>query len=87
MTEAKELERLGTDAVRRLRINKLKEGHPFMISSKDLPIDQCYFEYANGKIILVSFTSGSHDFTTLRELTDQESAALRYKHELDYVTT
>jgi hypothetical protein len=58
-----------------------------MINSKNLPSDQCYLEYANGKIILVSFSSGSQDFKTIRELTDRESAVLRSKFELDDVTT
>jgi hypothetical protein len=86
MTEVKKLEQLGTNAVKRLRIEKLKNGNPFMINSKDLPIDQCYLEYANGKIVLVSFSSGSHDFIKIRELTNQESSALRYKFELDDIS-
>jgi hypothetical protein len=82
-----ELEQLGTNAVRELRINKFKSGNPFLINSKDLPSNQCYLEYANGKIILSSFSSGSHDFVTIRELTDRESATLRSKLELDYIPT
>ncbi len=86
MTESNELEQFGTKAVRRLRIEKLKSGHPFMINFKDLPSNQCYLEYTNGKIILVSLSSGSHNFKKIRELTDQESATLRYNLELDDVT-
>lgn len=84
--ETKELERLGTEAVKKLRLTKLKRGNPFMINSKQLPSNQCYLEYATGKIVLVSFTSGSHDFTVIRELTHQESTALRHKLQLDLLT-
>jgi hypothetical protein len=86
MLKTEDLERIGTNAVRELRINKFKNGNPFLINSKDLPSNQCYLEYANGKIILASFSSGSHDFVIIRELTDQESMALRAKLELDYIS-
>lgn len=86
MLNMEELEQLGTNAVKELRINKFKSGNPFLINSKDLPSDQCYLEYGSGKIILASFSSGSHDFVTIRELTDRESVALRAKLELDYIS-
>ncbi len=85
MLKMEELEQLGSNAVRQLRINKFKNGNPFMINSKDLPIDQFYLEYPTGKIILASFSSGSHDFITIRELTDHESEALRHKLDLDAI--
>jgi hypothetical protein len=85
MTEIKELEKVGATAVRRLRMKKLKQGNPFMINLKELPSGQCYLEYPNGKISLVTFASGSSDFVTLHELTDQERTILRSQLDLDYV--
>ncbi len=85
MIGVNELGRVGTEAVKRLRINKLKHGEPFMINSKELPIDQCYLEYPNGKILLATFSSESRDFIILRELTIEESKSLRSRLELDYV--
>jgi hypothetical protein len=39
MKQLQEIEKTGNAAVRKLRINKLKKGHPFMINSKDLPLE------------------------------------------------
>lgn len=47
------IEKSGTDAVRALRILKLENGLPFMINDPELPSNQCYLEYPDGKIILV----------------------------------
>jgi hydrogenase maturation factor HypF (carbamoyltransferase family) len=38
------IEKKGNDAVQRLRLQKLRSGHPFMINAKDLESNQCYLE-------------------------------------------
>lgn len=45
------MERTGNAAVKKLRITKLRNGHPFMINSEDLPGYQCYLEYPDGSIM------------------------------------
>jgi hypothetical protein len=82
MTEIEEIEQKGTAAVKRLRIKKLERGHPFMINSKDLPGNQCYLEYPNGSIALVTISKSSKDFTVLRTLSLDEQNSLRARHHL-----
>jgi hydrogenase maturation factor HypF (carbamoyltransferase family) len=53
MTALQIIEKKGNDAVRRLRLQKLRSGHPFMINSNDLESYQCYLEYPDGSIKLV----------------------------------
>ena len=72
----------GTIAVQALRLKKLHSGIPFMINSKTLPEGQCYLEYANGNIQLVSIASGGRDFTLIKELTKKEEAIVRKKYNL-----
>ena len=43
--------------VKKLRMQKLKAGFPFMINMKELDTSQCYLEYPNGSIKL-----GRRDF-------------------------
>jgi len=47
------IEKVGNEAVQKLRLRKLRDGHPFMINSKDLRSNQCYLEYPDGSIQLV----------------------------------
>lgn len=82
-TDTKIQEHRGTQAVQRLRKLKLKNGHPFMINSKDLPPNQCYLEYPDGKVHLVSISSvTSRNLKILRELSSTESQILRLKFHL-----
>jgi hypothetical protein len=83
MTKAENLEKSGNDAIRKLRLEKLRKGFPFMINSKELPSSQCYLEYPTGKITLVSLPEGSMDFILIRELTLQESSQIRQKFHLE----
>lgn len=80
-----ELEQLGTKAVRQLRISRLKRGFPFMISSRNLPSDQSYLEFPEGKIIIVTYTRNAKDFTELRELSRHEIRKVRQQYDLDLV--
>lgn len=80
--EFKQLERTGTAAVKRLRLKKLQNGLPFMINSKELPGNQCYLEYPNGSIKLVTMDSSTRDFKVLRELSKGESAVILAKYHL-----
>ena len=69
----KELEKRGNDAVKRLRKAKHDKGLPFMINSQNLPGNQCYLEYPDGRIVLVSLKSpDDRDFTVIRELSPAE---------------
>ncbi len=82
MKQLQELEKLGTNAVKKLRFSKFDKGLPFMINSQELPSNQCYLEYANGKIILVGITGTVRDFTIIRELSDEEVDSIRRKFSL-----
>lgn len=50
MLTLQNIEKKGTEAVKRLRIQKLEKGLPFIINSKELPSNQCYLEYPGGTI-------------------------------------
>jgi hypothetical protein len=67
----------GTHAVRKLREQKLKKGLPFMINVKELSSNQCYLEYPNGTIKLVTVLHASRDIDVIRELSLTEATLLR----------
>lgn len=74
--------KIGTDAVKELRLEKLRNGHPFMINSRDLEPRQCYLEFPDGVIQLAYLEKNARDFTIIRKLSAAEAAALRKKHGL-----
>ncbi|MEP7127230.1 MAG: hypothetical protein ABI729_00120 [Chitinophagales bacterium] len=67
----------GTDAVKKLREEKLRNGLPFMINVKELSTNQCYLEYPNGSIKLITVVHSSRDIDVVRELTSTEAIHLR----------
>ncbi|MES2773912.1 MAG: hypothetical protein V4722_06995 [Bacteroidota bacterium] len=82
MTQIQEIEKAGNEAIKRLRSSKLKNGHPFMINSNELPTNQCYLEYPDGSIALVTIIKPAMDFTVIHKLNKTEEAALRQKFNL-----
>ena len=82
MTDVQKMERTGSDAVRMLRMDKLSKGMPFMINAKELPGNQCYLEFPDGKILLVTISSTGADFAVLRELSSSENADIRKRYNL-----
>lgn len=82
MTNFDAIEKVGTDAVKQLRIDKLTNGLPFMINSKELPSNECYIEYPDGHISLVTLSNSRRDFREIRSLSKMEAAALRKKYNL-----
>ena len=82
MSEREIIEKRGNEVVRKLRLQKLQKGTPFMINSKELPAGQCYLEYPDGKIVLVSLSKNSMDYSVTRELTIEENAMIRKKFKL-----
>lgn len=75
MSEIEILEQAGTEAVKRLRKEKLANGRPFMINAQELPTNQCYLEYPNGSIHLVTLSENKRDFAIIRQLSQK-----KYKH-------
>lgn len=65
------------DIVRQLRHIKLHSGHPFMINVKELRTNECYLEYPDGIIKLVSIMENKKDFSVIKELTEDEASTLR----------
>lgn len=82
MASIQDIEKNGTAAVKRLRIRKLQNGHPFMINSKDLPGNQCYLEYPDGSMALVSILKSARQFTTVRKLSHSEEHGIRTRFDL-----
>jgi hypothetical protein len=67
----------GTNAVRKLREQKLRAGLPFMINTKELATNQCYLEYPDGAIRLVTVRHTARDIEVDRELSNYEAIQLR----------
>lgn len=63
--------------VKKLRMQKLKAGFPFMINMKELDTSQCYLEYPNGTIKLVTFVSSTRDINIIKELNTLDANNLR----------
>jgi hydrogenase maturation factor HypF (carbamoyltransferase family) len=80
MTALQTIEKTGNEAVQKLRVQKLRTNHPFMINSKDLEPNQCYLEYPNGSIQLVFLKNAAREFTVIRTLSTSEEQALRRKY-------
>ena len=80
MTALQTIEQIGSEAVKKLRLQKLRNGNPFMINSKELPTDQCYLEFPDGSIKLVQLKNSAKDFTVLRTLSADEEQKIRRKY-------
>ena len=81
MTALQTIQKIGSDAVRKLRLQKLRNGRPFMINSKDLPSNKCYLEFPDGNIKLVQLDSAAKDFIVLRTLSASEEQKIRRKYD------
>jgi hypothetical protein len=77
MSELEVLENIATTAIHRLREETLTAGQPFMININGLPKDQCYLEYPDRSIKLVTFVKGNHDFLTIKKLSLRDGLRLR----------
>jgi hypothetical protein len=58
----------GNEAVKKLRLFKLQNGHPFMITEDGLPPRQSYLEYPDGKIVLVELNKEEQTFREIKVL-------------------
>jgi len=77
---------VANNAVHKLRLDKLRSGHPFLIYSKELPSRHAYLEFPEGKIVLVTLKEGEQDFTVIRELSKEENTSIRNSLHLELVT-
>lgn len=78
----KQLENKGLKAVQLLRKTKLSQGQPFMINARTLPSNQCYLEYPEGSIKVVTIDKKENEFVVLKELSFKEIKELRKKYKL-----
>ncbi len=78
----KQLEKSGIQAIKILRESKLKNGLPFMINSNELPSDQCYLEYPDGSIQLVSLCRKNNDFKVIAQYSSADGSQIREKYQL-----
>lgn len=77
MSEIEALEDIATKAVHRLRNDTLDSGQPFMINVEELQPNQCYLEFPDRSIQLVTFSQEKNDFILVRNLSDRDSEKLR----------
>ena len=78
----KQLEKSGIQAIKILRDSKFRNGLPFMINSKELPSDQCYLEYPDGSIELVTLSRKDNDFKVITEFSSEQGEAIRKQFKL-----
>ena len=79
MSEIEVLKNVATNAVRRLRNETLISGQPFMINVKELPKNQCYLEFPDHTIQLVTYVQEKNDFIIIRNLGPRDSERLRQR--------
>ncbi len=77
-----QLKKSGMAAIKNLRESKLKSGLPFMINAKTLPSDQCYLEYPDGSIALVTLSRKDNDFKVITEYSEDEGSLIRKQFKL-----
>lgn len=77
MSELEVLENIATKAVHRLRNETLSSGQPFMINVKGLPKNQCYLEFPDDSIQLVTFFKEKSDFIPVKNLSSRDRQRLR----------
>ena len=77
MSTIKITSKRGTNAVKKLREQKLRNGLPFMINVKELSTNECYLEYPNGSIKLITVVHSTRDIDIVRELSLTEATLLR----------
>ena len=76
------LEKIGTDAVKKLRSRKLQSGKPFMINSKELPAKHSYLEFPDSTIKEVTIAENLRSFEIIRQLSQNEAQIIRKKFNL-----
>lgn len=81
--DIKTLELQGTNAVKKLRRDRLSRGDFFMINLNSLPDSHCYLEFPKGVAKLVAYESGARDFTVIRELDKEEYHNLLRKFDFE----
>lgn len=78
----KEMEKSALKAVKKLRLQKLKQGVPFMINSDLLESGQCFLEFPDGIIKIAEAAPANRDFLIIHEFSVRESDHLRKKLKL-----
>jgi len=63
--------------VKKLRDQKLRAGFPFMINDNELASNQCYLEFPNGVIKLISVNLSTRDINVIKELNASDANNLR----------
>ena len=82
MSRLQNIDQNGANAVQRLRRQKLSGGFAFMVYSKDLPTNQCYLEYPDGLIRIVTTSKNNRDIAVVRDLSASEISNIRAKYNL-----
>ena len=84
MNSIDELKAISNTAVRRLRLQKLKNGKPFLVWSRELPQNQSYMEFPDHSIKIVTLSADSKSFTIIQQLEESQAQILRTELALDY---
>jgi len=83
MVQLKSIEAMkqtGNAAVRRLRKQKFAKGLPFMINSRDLPQNESYLEYPDGRMVIIRISGSLHNFTVVKEIPVETSVSTSISH-------
>lgn len=77
------MKQTGNAAVRRLRKQKFAKGLPFMINSRDLPQNESYLEYPDGRMVIIRVAGSLHNFIVVKEIPAEMSINIRRQYQLD----
>ncbi len=78
----KAIQQAGTAAVKQLRKQKFARGIPFMINSKQLPQDESYLEYPDGRMVVVKLSSSANGFVVVKEISKETATSIRLQYHL-----
>ena len=82
MTRLEFIRQAGERAVNELRIRNLRSGIPFMISSSELPPNQCYLEFPDESISIAQVKEDGKGFFIIRKLNTDELVLVRNQFDL-----
>ncbi|MFD2522492.1 hypothetical protein [Emticicia soli] len=72
-----------TKRITTLRKQKHEAGFPFMVESYgELPTNQAYMEYADGRVEIVEFDDKFQDYASIKELKGKDLSDFRQKYKL-----
>lgn len=85
MRSLTEIEKKAQIAVKKLRIETLESGAPFMIYDKNLPKGKYYLEYPDGRMDIVTISRKLNDYVVEEKLKPGQAELIRSQLNTQFV--